>query len=689
MTLWIDTETWSDTPIKHGTYRYTRDCEVMLVTYAFDDGEVQAWDRTADPVMPDDLAKAFLGKDLLTAHNAMFDRNAFRFGMSINIPIERWRCTMVQALSHGLPGGLDKLCEIFKIAEEDAKIKEGKDLVRLFCKPRPKSSKLRRATRRTHPEEWARFIEYAKNDIRAMRALSKKMPAWNNEWSDYHLDQRVNDRGFAVDLPFIEACIAASDKEQARLAEQTSDATNGALSSTTKRDALLDHLFEEYGISLPDLQGDTVERRLNDDSLPQGLRDLLLIRTMASTTCVSKYKAMQRAEVNGRIRGTLQYNGAGRTGRWAGRTVQPQNFPSKGLLPKEDIEAGREALLLGCEHLLYDNVMLLLASSLRSAIVPAPGKKLVWADLSNIEGRIDAWLAGEEWKLQAFRDYDAGVGPDLYVASYARAFGVTTKSVLEDKQRGGTQRQVGKIMELMLAREGGVGSFVTGAEVYHLNLEQLAVAARPAIPADVWDEAAGFLEWTIKSKRNTFGLSNDAFITCDSLKRLWRNAHPKITGLWKALKDAATAAIIHPGTSVPAGERLVFRRDGAWLRLRLPSGRYLCYPSPQLDDKGQISHMGLNNYTHQWCRMKTYGGKFFAESSQATAASFLKGNLPLIEKAGFEAVFSVHDEVVTEVEKSLTDASERLASLLAAPQSWTEGLPLAAKGVEDYHYGKD
>jgi len=687
--LWIDTETFSETPIKFGTYRYALDCEVMIVTYAFGDDEVLVWDRTADPKMPADLAAAFDSDEELTAHYAMFDRNVIRESLNFDLPIERWRCTMVQALSHGLPGSLGKLCEIFKIGEDDAKIKEGKELVRLFCKPRPKSSKIRRATRLTHPEQWAQFVEYAKGDIRAMRALAKKMPSWNNEWSDYHLDQRVNDRGFPLELPFVEACIVAAGKEQKRLAAQTHEVTNGVLSSTTKRDALLEHLFEEYGVSLPDLQGDTVERRLNDESLPQGLRDLLLLRTMASTTCVSKYKSMERAAVEGRVKGTLQFNGAGRTGRWAGRTVQPQNFPSKGLLPKEDVLAGREAILLGCEHLLYDNVMLLLASRLRSAIVATPGKKLVWADLSNVEGRIDAWLAGEEWKLQAFRDYDAGTGTDLYVASYARAFGVTTGSVIDDKKRGGSQRQIGKVMELMLAREGGVGAFVTGAEVYHLDLEELALAARPAIPADVWDEASGFLEWTIKSKRNTFGLSNDAFIVCDSLKRLWRRAHPKITGLWATLKGAATAAILHPGTSVPAGEHLLFRRDGAWLRLRLPSGRYLCYPSPQIDDKGQISHMGMNQYTHQWCRMKTYGGKFFAESSQATAACVLKGNLLKIEEAGYEVVFTVHDEVVTEVEKFLTGAAERLALLLAAPQSWSEGLPLAAKGVEDYHYGKD
>lgn len=335
MRLFGDTETFSATPIRDGTYRYTSDCELMLFAWAIEDGPVQVWDATADPGMPDDLAMALIEADEVYFHNSQFDRQVLMKHMPhLCPPIERWRCSMVRALAHSLPGSLDKLCEILQVPQDKAKLKAGKELVNLFCKPRPKTAKIRRATRETHPTEWARFMEYAAADIEAMRECCKRMPEWNykgKELALWHLDQRINDFGFAVDVELAEAAVKAIDIEQTRLAGAAWAHTDGALNAATQRDAMLEHILAEYGIALPDLRSSTLERRLADPDIPEELKELLRIRLQASTTSTSKYKALLKGQTGGRLRGTLQFCGAGRTGRWAGRTFQPQNI-ARGVL---------------------------------------------------------------------------------------------------------------------------------------------------------------------------------------------------------------------------------------------------------------------------------------------------------------------------------------------------------------------
>ncbi len=320
--LWADLETYSETPIKNGTYRYAEDSEIMLMTYAFDDGEVQCWDATTGEPMPEDLGWALLKSDCeVWFHNSQFDRTVLRYN-GLEIPIERGRDTMVQALCHALPGSLDKLCDIFGISEEDAKLKDGRSLIHLFCKPRPKNMKLRRATKETHPEEWARFIEYAKADIRATRALHNAMPKFNypegqsDELGNWHLDQKINDRGFKVDLDLVNAAIEAVALEKISLKQQAFDSTEGAVTSLTKRDQVLEHILMEYGIPLPDLTKSTLERRINDPDIPRGVKELLALRLQATTTSTSKYIALiNSVNDDGRCRGAIQFAGAARTGR--------------------------------------------------------------------------------------------------------------------------------------------------------------------------------------------------------------------------------------------------------------------------------------------------------------------------------------------------------------------------------------
>lgn len=320
--LWVDLETYSETPIKNGTYRYAEDSEIMIMTYAFDDGEVQCLDFTKGDSIPRDLGSALFESDCeVWFHNSMFDRTVLRYN-NLEVPLERVRDTMVQALCHALPGALDKLCTIFNIAEEDAKLKDGRALIRLFCKPRPKNMKLRRANQETHPEEWARFIEYAKADIRATRALHYAMPTFNypngksDELGNWHLDQLINDRGFKVDLDLVNAAIDAVKLEKASLKQQGFDSTDGAVTSLTKRDQVLEHILMEYGIPLPDLTKATLERRINDPDIPRGVKELLALRLQATTTSTSKYIALLNSvNEDGRCRGAIQFAGAARTGR--------------------------------------------------------------------------------------------------------------------------------------------------------------------------------------------------------------------------------------------------------------------------------------------------------------------------------------------------------------------------------------
>lgn len=357
MKLWIDAETYSETPISFGTYRYVQDCELMIVTWAIDDGPVQTWDRTADATMPSDLALAFFECDEIIAHNAMFDRNviAKHFPQSAP-PLEKWRCTMVKAYAHSLPGSLDALCGILRVPQDLAKHKRGKVLVHLFCKPRPKNMKVRRATRDTNPAEWAEFLDYAAADIGAMREVDKRMPVWNYQGAElalWHLDQRINDRGFAVDLDLAQGAIDATDTEQARLAQLTREMTGGEVQKATQRDAMLDHILAEYGMLLDDLKGATLERLLTSDDIPDALKDLLRVRLQASTTSTSKYKrVINGATADGRLKGTLQFNGAGRTGRWSGRTFQPQNL-TRSTMPQAQIEEAIKAVKAGTAGLIW------------------------------------------------------------------------------------------------------------------------------------------------------------------------------------------------------------------------------------------------------------------------------------------------------------------------------------------------
>ncbi|WP_232370276.1 DNA polymerase [Xenorhabdus lircayensis] len=683
--LWIDLETYSETPIRNGTHTYAEHAEIMLFAWAINNNPVQVWDVTSGVPMPAELHHALIDPSItLFAHNSHFDRTVLRHYMpKLHLDIFRWRDTMVQALTHGLPGALGALCEVLGIPADKAKDKEGKSLIQLFCKPRPKNVAIRRATSKTHPEEWKRFVAYAGLDIEAMRAVHNRLPQWNYQGAElalWHRDQQINDRGTYTDIELAKSAIDAVDQEQKRLAKRTQTLTEGEVQAATQRDAMLRHITATFGVELPDMQKSTLERRVADPDLPIALRELLTIRLQASTTSTSKYKAlMNGVSADGRLRGTLQFCGASRTGRWAGRLFQPQNLP-RATLNQATIDTGIEALKAGCADLIYGDIMQLTSSAIRAVIRAPEGKKLVVSDLSNIEGRMLAWLAGEHWKLRAFSEYDHGTGPDLYKLAYARAFNIEPDEVTKD------QRQIGKVMELGLGYGGGVAAFVTFALTYALDLDELADAALPHIPASVQRDAKSWYKKSVE-QNNTYGLSERVFITCDSLKRMWRNAHTATVPFWYELEEAVKRAIASTGTTIPC-RKLRVRRDGAWLRVVLPSGRAVCYPAPRVND-GQVSYMGTNPYSRKWQRLKTYGGKLVENVTQAVARDVLAGNMPRIEKSGYAIVLTVHDEVLTEAPDTPDYSHEHLSTLLATNPDWAPDLPLSAGGFEAYRYKKD
>jgi len=702
-TLWLDTETYSEVPIKHGTYKYASNCEVDIISYAWDDAPVSVLDVANSPRSDVLYFESQLkDADIVVAHNAMFDRNALRLGnLKIEIPIRKWRCSMVRAMAHGLPGSLDKLGGILGIDQDHRKLREGKALMMLFCKPRPKNSKIRRATKHTHPAEWARYLEYARVDVEAMRAICKQLPEWNytfdlpgldrprdKELALWHLDQEINDRGFEVDTALVREALRAVDEEQARLKVATREATGydglgqgQGLGSATQRDAMLAYLLAEHGVLLADLRSSTLENLLNDDTLEPEVQHLLRLRLQVSSTSTSKYKSLAKGVTHGRMCGTIQFDGAIRTRRDAGRTFQPQNLPSRGLLPQHQTKLGISSLLHRSESLIFPDVMLLTTSTIRGTIIAPPGKKLVVSDLSNIEGRGLAWLAGEAWKIEAFREFDEGHGPDLYKLAYAKSFRVDPSTVTK------AGRSIGKVQELALGYAGGVNAFLTFALAYGMDLEEMADTAWDTLDSALIEEVTSFLDW-LESKGTTYSMSRKAAIVCDSFKRLWREAHPNVVRMWADLENGFREATQNPGVTLTAG-RFKIRRDGAWLRILLPSGRSLCYPHPRVADDGSLSFMGINQFNRKWQRIATFGGKLSENVTQSFARDILFDATPSIEAAGYRIVMKVHDEVITEAPDSPEFNADHLSALLATPPEYALDMPLAAAGFESYRYRKD
>ncbi|EDQ2321211.1 DNA polymerase [Salmonella enterica subsp. enterica] len=750
--LYLDTETYSPADLKRvGAYAYSEhpETEIMICSYAFDDEQVQVWDSTDGSRMPEDLRKGLRqvqrGKAKLVMQNGLlFDRLLMRECWGIDIDPRNIIDTMICAFRHSLPGSLDALCKVLQVEEENAKDKRGKALIQRFCKPTPKNYKVRRYTSGTHPGEWAEFLAYAKSDISAMREVYHSLPQWGNtefENTVLAVDQRINDRGFYVDTALANAAIDAVKQHKIELQAEANAKWGAGLTGADFLPTLRDLA---PGYEILNAQKSTLNDLLADDDLPDDARTIIEMRLGASSTASTKYNPLLLGlSADGRRRGCIQYGGASRTLRFAGKGFQPQNLargyydddpegkvirmPGESernyLLRKHALSTGIDMLLKGRAHWAYD-VSKLTATTVRSCVVPTPGNKLLVADYSNVEGRGLAWLAGEKTALATFE-----AGLDIYCETAGKMFGMEPDYIKKNRK---DIRQIGKACELGLGYGGGVAAFLTFAKNLGLDLYAMAATMKGTFPDHIWAAAKRGYEYARiqeknkkgfngqKAERPSYDLPKNVWLTCDSIKRMWRESHPATCQFWDDLESAAMNAIKDPGTAYWAGAAVrengdraikitrTFTKEkgervpGWWLKVELPSGRVLSYPGigisveKQIDEdddrteyRERIRYMGQNQTTRQWSKQYTYGGKLSENVTQALCRDLLAYALVNVElNMKWPIVLHVHDEIVCDVPKTDEYSIQGLISKMCELPSWAGGFPLAATGDELMRYAK-
>lgn len=669
--------------------------ESLIWTFAREERPVQYWDVTSGARMPNEFEDNMLDERVTkVAHNAPFDRNIAKYTLDMDIPWEQWWCTMAQAYAHGLPGSLEALGPVLGLPADMQKLVRGKELIKLFCKTVKGQT---RKTRHTHPDEWQEFINYGVQDTAALREVWKQLPRHNYTGEHYDLwvcDMEINDRGFFIDQDLCRGAIKLKEMMAAQNEAAVQELTDGAIQKGTQREKILHHIVGEYGFLMLDLKKDTIKKVLEEEDIDDDTRRLLELRRDSALSSLSKYeRALEKVGPDGRMRHTLQYSGAGRTGRWAGRGFQPHNMPRPKRKPEEIEEIIIPAILDGTLPQIVDDVNQACSDSLRGTIIAEPGNELLVGDWSNIEGRCLAWEADEEWKLEAFaaNDRDPDNNPDLYIKLYSEAFRVPLESV-NDKQR-----QMGKGMELSLGYGGGVGAFTNVASSYGLDLDELGRVVPSIVPADIYNKAEK--NWARALIRGEdLLLEPDVYIACDALKQVYRRANPKIVQTWWDIERACRWAIDRPG-SVHHVARCKIWRTPAWLIIELPSTRRLLYASPEvkitveydeeteeITKRGTIRYMAAKN--KQWRRDRTYGGKIVENITQAIANDILRASMLRARAAGYDQVLHVHDEQVAEMPAGLFDLDDFLR-LMEEPLWWSEGLPMKAAGYVSTRYKKD
>ncbi|EPD5500045.1 DNA polymerase [Escherichia coli] len=757
--LFLDTETFSGVDLKKvGAYAYAEHptTEIMICTYAIDEGRVQTWDCTESPTMPRELRKALRHVSrkkakIVMANGLLFDRLVIREKWGIDLPVSQIEDTMIMAFRHALPGSLDMQCQVLGVDAEHAKDKAGKALIKRFCKPTPKTYKIRRYTRETHPDEWAKFLRYAALDIIAMREVYWRIPDWGNTPKEDEIlliDQLINDRGFYVDVDLANAAIKAVQAHKEELKEEAWERFGGKLTGNDFLPILRDIA---PAFTIHNAQKSTLNDLLEDPDFPDEGKALIEMRLGASSTASTKYNPLVNGlSADGRRRGCLQYGGAKRTLRWAGKGFQPQNLARgeysddhEGKIKRREGESdvafwvrshmltnGINSLLRGKAHWAYD-ISKLTASTVRGCIIPAKGKKFVVADYSNVEGRGLAWIAGEKTALMVFK-----AGRDIYCETAGKMFGLDPDYIKANRK---DLRQIGKACELGLGYGGGVAAFLQFAKNLGLDLYTMADVMKGTFPDHIWAAAKRGYEYARineakrppkpgkKDERPTYILPKNVWLTCDAIKRMWREAHPKTVAFWAELEDAVLCAIRNPGKAYWAGANV--RPDGRkalkivrtkakhdptfdeerddpnaagwWLKIELPSGRIMSYPGIALsvtteidEDTGKkrtstrIKYQGENQTTRQWGFQYTYGGKLTENIVQALCRDILAWSMPGVEAAGYEIVLSVHDELITEVPDTDDYTTEELCALMCDLPVWAKGFPLAAEGDIMYRYRK-
>lgn len=653
-TLAIDIETRSAANIsKTGVYPYAADkhFQILLFAYSIDDGPVQIIDLTKE-TLPEEIIQMILEPTVLKfAFNAAFERVCLsrHLQQTGHMPPGQyldpaaWRCTMVWASALGLPMSLKNVGAVLNI--EKAKDPAGFNLIRTFCLPQPDQNAQPALFARSpfrdpaaYPDKWQEFKNYCVRDVEAEQEIRHRLqllPLPQSVWDDYTVDQKINDRGILIDRHFAQQAVATSENITARLQKQARELTG--LDNPNSPTQLLEWLAAN-GATLPDLQKATVASAA--DQATGKPRQMLKIRQELAKTSISKYTAMLAAQMpDGRAHGLIQYYGAGRTGRWAGRLVQVQNLPRNHT---PILDEARQLVADGAGQMLdlfFASPQDALSQLIRTAFIPSQGKKFIVADYSAIEARVLAWLADEKSTLAAFRN-----GEDLYCATASKMFGVP----VEKHGANADLRQKGKIAVLACGYGGGAGAL----------------------------EAMGALK---------MGLAEDEL---QPIVEAWRTANPNVVQFWQDIQQAALRAIAGKGPQTVGKIALAYKHK--ILQIQLPSGRVLYYQNATRGTNrwggDSIEYHGMST-GNRWTQLETYGGKLVENVTQAVARDLLAYALANLEAAGYPVVMHIHDEAVVEAEKTTT--VDEICRLMAKAPAWAAGLPMEADGYETPYYKKD
>jgi DNA polymerase len=659
--LSIDLETFSSVSIRDsGAWKYLQspDFEILLFAYSLDGGPVVVIDVASGETVPQWLVDALTSPDYIKhAYNAPFEYGCLDRVYGGMIP-SQWRCTMFHGLYCGYTAGLDATGKALGLPEDKQKLNTGKALIRYFCVPcRPSKSNGGRMRNlpKHDPDKWALFKAYNAQDVVTEMEIEKRLsltpvPDWvQHQWE---VDLTINQRGVAVDQELVQGALYMGAVTREALMQEATRITN--LQNPNSGKQLLEWLNKamETGEddALPNLRKDTVSKML--DGMEEGdVKRVLEIRQELSKTSTKKYDAIEECVcADDRVRGLLQFYGANRTGRWAGRLVQVQNLPRTYT---QNIELARDLVRrkeTGALRMIYGSVPDTLSQLIRTAFVASPGNVLIDADFSAIEARVISWLAGEEWRLQAFKD-----GKDIYCESASQMFGVPVVK----HGINGELRAKGKIAELALGYQGGTGALINmGALDMGLTEEELP-----------------------------------------EIVTRWRDANSKIRNLWYAMDNAAIDVIGRGGTAIVNGLKLSREFDIAQgvskLVIQLPSGRCLYYINPSLGTNqfggSSIIYNGVDQTTKRWKQIETYGGKLTENCVQAIARDALACALDRLEAAGLPVVFHVHDEVVIDAKPfaSNKEMLKKVTDIMAAPIPWAPTLPLNAEGWVGEFFTKD
>lgn len=637
-TLRIDIETYSDVDIKNGVYRYvdTDQFEVLLFAYSIDGQEVQCVDLTAAP-LPLELAEALSDPSVIkVAFNAQFERVCLGKMLGRTLDPAQWRCTMVHAQQLGLPASLERCAGYLDL--EQQKDAAGKMLIKYFslpCKPTQANDMRRRNLPEHDPDKWQRFISYCIDDVKTEMAISEKLdllPMEDAEWVLYALDQRINDRGVGIDAELVRGALQAIESQTAQDTHELSQLTGLDNPNSVQQ---LTRWLRCKGVEVDRLTKDSVKELLK--TATEDVKRVLELRVELSKASTKKYDAMARSMcADGRVRGLLQFYGASRTGRWAGRIVQVQNLARNYL---DDLETARDVIKTGDAELitmLYDSVSDTLKQLVRTALIAKDGCQFHVSDFSAIEARVIAWYAGERWVLDVFKTHGK-----LYEATADRMFHLGgIENVTKDL------RQRGKVATLALGYQGGAGALTAmGAVAMGVKEEEL----QPLVDA-------------------------------------WRKANKRIVKLWRDVEDAAVEAL-ETKRPVRLG-KLTFYWKRGFLLIKLPSGRRLAYAKARLVNGKygpQIEYDGQGDKP-SFTTLNTYGGKLVENIVQATARDVLAEAMKRLDAAGYPIVFHVHDEVVAECSGG---SIEEMNQIMSITPEWADGLPLSAEGYITKFYKKD